>query len=1530
MSHGRPTYDTQQGASRSRDATVRRTARLLASRHDARQLDSTRPSASTWLASLSSPPVKEGLVSPGENLGYRPTVVPRSTTKLPSQRSAGSSNYAPRAAVPVSRSVARPESTSQEVPLLMESYHGPRRREQASHSQRPARKNDTSDDAQTSLDIDQDAIFGIVMPRANSTARATELPPRLIPELQALAAPSTRQVRSSNKSVSSVSSPSTRFSSSPSPWSLSTTTTPTSWSSASPSIVPQVSMTDTGKRSPIIPLRAGKRDKIPQMPILPKSFPHVDSEWLASTKESSESSSKKRTPLSTPAPTPPPRTSSAKHSVSRSTSKSDARRVTRAQEPTPSPSDLERSPPAKHVRSGNGATSESMQHGTLTRAHQNLQQSLAHTPSRTNRYGAEAQINYQIGNDRASLAIRAPESRPIDDSPPQHTEVVQRQERQMPAANNPTTPGDTEAKTQSSPSHTEKKSRLGIFGRRNKSPATEPQKSPRKLQRKGPTAGTGHEGYGRYAKRGRKTSEESTSAKGSDSERSVSSTRRHPLFSSRSKSGRSNNRHDRNSQSDLDEFAASRMKPIPIVGGSGNSMRSDSGGQIDVQSTPATPGLVSEIASQSQRSLGPYPFNEAQVTARDPAPNQRIGPTLAIRRSQRFGPDVETFNLPMPIRTEGLSANLYINSQDESRSSVFPTSTPSTNTDLNRSDTALQRPKEKKSKMLRWNIFRRKGVAAEPERPIRLPTSPPEELAVSVSAIPVTRSMPYYAMMDSESDVNPPEHMGDYLAQVVDSSAVSPLTTDYKEDYRDPQPAQEQYEDHVFLPAAPLSPPQSYARSPPAVPLRTEPVPLQPLQTSWRPPRLVRVGRIPPIVPRIERQHKPSRVSFSQPFVSSGAVENPDTVSSTTETTPSSHIGTDVLPSRNFIPSDSAVPASAPTPRDSESSQWPSRQASSLSTSSDSGGALSLLGPALVPGLAGGSTSGRGTSPSDGYLPGSPTVDDIWNEYDDFIDQVMSPSLARKSIKTLAYATDSSLERPEIPTQLLGSDRYPMPQPSDPILSKFPMPGMKRPVFADAPVTSTTSPIVFARPSLRERTVGEDIRLRRSRIVSALNSPTGSVSPFSIRDLLGEYENYPRNSAKLSEHLSTSSAIQSPERLTTTTSAPEIAPETSHQEHVDMLEVVERGKNPAAQSELHYASLMVAKWLSFGRVLFSPVHDEIQTITERHVLVIDGLGNEDWSIYCAVSFEAQRAFIHDLKEKTTTRAPKISKPSQHAPENHRRSEVASFHDRFPFPPSFFAAVVLRFPPAMAEAKMKNIVSECRRVLAPGGYLELMLLDLDIVNMGVQTRRAVRELKFRMTTADKQISLRPIIDNVQSVLGARGFRNISRCVVGVPVAGRPSGSVDSSSSSRSSRGSDPLANRESGEPRSGGASPRMTFGHIGRGTNLSLNDLLSDRSDNADLRIGRIVSKTARTWWQHCFEASVIGNGNLGRSIFADKNVLGECKARGSSFKMLIAYAQKPVFGARRRTMSEPVVPTLATAGGKRQPLPTSSNNPHTA
>ncbi|KAK5259942.1 hypothetical protein LTR40_005045 [Exophiala xenobiotica] len=1035
-------------------------------------------------------------------------------------------------------------------------------------------------------------------------------------------------------------------------------TTPTSWSSTSPSVVQHMPVKTSGKRSQTVPVRQAKRGNIPEVPALPEPFSASRANSALSSKEVKRSPSRKRTPLSTPAPTPPPRTSSAKQSLSRSSSRSR-----KPQQLTPPSSEPEGSPVSRRTQKDMDNIADVLPRDSVTRAHGDLQQSLA---AQWVQQGQPVMMPWGTDSNRARVWA----GRPKDHGIVEHVLDADTRERDLiRSGHQPITPSETVPTVPESPSRLGKLSRLGIFGRRGKSPAKEVERSPRKLQRRGPATGTGHEGYGRYGLRGRKASQETASANNSESERSVSSTRRAPVFSSKGSASRSSSRHHRNSQSDLDEFASNRMKPVPIIGGSGNSLRSESDSRVDVFDRTLQP-LGSDL-----REAMPSPDvsifgNTADLL--DHVHSQEPRPTLAVRRSQRFGKDSETFNIPTSIRTDQISVPLYVTSLDEGRASAvaISTSTPSSTAEYNRGDAGSTRTKDKRTRRLRWNIFRRKETEVESQKTFIPPSASPEEMTVTISTVPAPRSMPYYAMMDSESEVNHNEHVGDFLEQVIESPAISPLMREYEPDYMQTKHAQQGYNEEPYLPPAPTSPPHFFASPLPAVPLPSphEQPPLQPEQPSQKPPRLPRVGRIPQVVPRAEREHKPSRSSFSQPFARTSA--------------------------------------------------------------------------------------------------------------------------------------------PEINTVVMN------------------------------------------------------------------------VGP-------------------------------------------------SHQENVDLLDVVARNKDPVGQSELHYASLMVAKWLSFGRVLFSPAHDEIHTIPERRIIVIDGLGNEDWAIYCAVNYEAQKAFVYDLKEKASKRASNGSRTSPNVAGNHRRTEIASFHERFPFPSAYFCAVVVRFPPAMAEAKMKNIMSECRRILLPGGYLELMLLDLDIVNMGVQTRRAVRELKFRMTTADRQISLRPIIDNVQSMLGARGFSNISRCVVGVPVAGRPSRSTDSSSSSRSSGGSDGFTQPGLGDARQATASPRMAFGQGRKETNLSLNDLIADHSDNADAKISKIVSRTARTWWQHCFEASVISDGNLAKSIFADKNVLGECKSRGSSFKMLIAYAQRPVFEGRRRTMSESAVATLATAGAHRQAQASSSAS-HTA
>lgn len=1524
MSHRPKLNDTRQGISRTKDATVPRAGRLQSSKEDDRQLDYVRPTASS---TSRSQPLRFNTSSTMDRKPRPKQATGQSSISTsPDLRILEPSRKLPVPSIS-HRSVGRSVSSSQEVPLIIDT--GPSLRSRIGDI-RPEGTLLPSRHAQSQL-----------ASSSNLVTRPKDLPPRLIPELQALASSSLRQQEMYTTSASSISSPSTRYSNTPSPWSVSTTTTtPTSWSSASPGIVQHVPLKTQSQRSQTVPVPAVRRDKTPKLPALVEALPpaqsHPSAESVTREKVLRKSSSTKRTPLNTPAPTPPPRTSSAKQALSRTSSRSDKQRRKLEPDPTRSSPEVDHSPLARHAGSSLQNIGDSLQRSTITKAHDDLQQSLDRAPTRPSRHGVTGLDDSRpilVNTHRSGFTSRHQQLLESGDEASLNPFDNSLRAGSSTSLPRPPSPKALDS-VHRSPSRLGKFSRLGLFSRRGKSPANEVEKSPRKLQRKGPVAGTGHEGYGKYGKRGRKQSQDSSSVNNSESERSVSSTRRTPIPTSGRRDSRGSSRVNRSSQSDLDEFAATRLKPTPIRGGSGTGMGSPATGHTPFFDHEApVPSIDHDkwrTPSQSQTSISsPNPRQEATAShhmtsaSHHMTSGDKSHPSLAIRRSQRFLADREPFNLPTPIRTEALTAPLYLNSYDTGESlAVAPsTSTASTTAEISKRDT-LQ---AKKPRKLRWNIFRKKEAAGpDSQKVILIPSPSPEEMSVSVSAVPVSRPMPYYAMLDSESEVYANTYVGQHAPQTIESPAVSPFFQSETERFL--ESPQQPDEDDVFLPNTSLPPLQSFGSSPPPVPLQSpsERIHVELSEQPRKQPRLARVGRIPPVVTRSERQHKPSRTSFSQPFVRQHGPQNADLApqGSSHGLDDSLEVSGDKLHDR-ISPQDPGVTTRYDQQHtENEFLRLESRHASDFSSSSTSEGTLNLFGPTLTTTL-GGALSLHGPKWAGTlYDLGNPSVDEVWNEYDDFIDHVMSPSQERREKQAVGLRQSSNVRdnleaRQNLYVEATGPHAVARTDlGSTPRKSAL---GVRRPVFAPTIVTSTTPPVVFAPSTMSGRNVGEEIRLRRSRIVSALHSSMDPSSPFSIRDLLREYETPPRDSGRYSERLSTSTAGQSLERIAMTVSGPEDPGDYSHQETSTLVDVVERSKDPARQSELHYAFLMVAKWLSFGRVLFSPAHDEIQAIVERHVLVIDGLGNEDWSIYCAVTYEPHKAFVHNLREKATTKNAKDLGQPSNSPSNHRRAEVSNFYERFPFPPSFFSAVVLRFPPAMAEAKMKNIISECRRVLLPGGYLELMLLDLDIVNMGVQTRRAIRDLKFKMTTADEQISLRPIIDNVQGVLGARGFSNISRCIVGVPVAGRPSGSADSSSS-RSSAGSDGLAKPGAGEVRPATASPRMTFSDsYGRkGAHLSLNDLIADHSDNADAKIGKIVSSTARRWWQHCFEAAVIADGNLNKSVFADKGVLGECKARGSSFKMLIAYAQRPVFETRRRTMSEPVVSTLATAGNPRQ------------
>lgn len=185
-------------------------------------------------------------------------------------------------------------------------------------------------------------------------------------------------------------------------------------------------------------------------------------------------------------------------------------------------------------------------------------------------------------------------------------------------------------------------------------------------------------------------------------------------------------------------------------------------------------------------------------------------------------------------------------------------------------------------------------------------------------------------------------------------------------------------------------------------------------------------------------------------------------------------------------------------------------------------------------------------------------------------------------------------------------------------------------------------------------------------------------------------------------------------------------------------------------------------------------------------------------------------------------------------------------------------------------------------------------------MGNRARRAVRGLKMDIRHVDETISLRNISDEIIAGLGRKRFVECKSCVVGVPVAGKlpTPNDVNHPMRKNSTASSHGRANSNLQSPR--GPKPELSF-----------SDLLntSTPSESTNKGIAEKVARVGRWWYSRCYESIVLPDGEgpdgappsdiLKKSIWRDESLISECEKRGTSFRLLIGYAQKPEIGVRR-------------------------------
>ncbi len=1382
-----------------------------------------------------------------------------------------------------------------------------------------------------------------MLPTMLPKRQSGELPPALIPELKALAAATaSNRTATSTPRVPSVSSPSTQYSGSAGPWS-SRDTTPTSISSCSPGVVQPSRLKTTSKLRRAIPSpHATAENSKFGVKAPPASADTFTSSRIENSAEIDRRDNSKhfllqqyrekqrRNAFAQAAPKPPPRKSSVKskspqqatNAQDRGPEDSSSEHTARApsiveplEEPVlnvaistqdPLPGGIPRRPSRTGTADLGLPRSSVVQSNLSPQSLRGYRRRDSLDVASSARYAHDMALGRGTDIDCQRVPFSGVEHlrRPL----PQEQIDSASKSSKLPvvtrALGSPkhhlTARGSSDQGTRETGRSTIDKisSRLGIFGRRSKVNREGTRVQEDRDVRKGPAAGTGHEGYGKYARSGRK---HSVGSGNSSRERSTSTASRPSL-------GRKNSLGSAGG-SDIDDFIAQRLQPVVISGGGGQDVRPDSDAPTVWPSFDHA-SFGSQSSLDLNRQLTSEPAGSVASDHRSMSATSVATDALSSIATD-FGPSrlSRTFqNQAYPTY-----APPSLDSYSTSQSSLIQDDILGASVDkhIDRPTLGDLKKASKTGKMFKWNLFRRKASTLESPNKTEMHGSKSMRMSVAVAPMQVQKSIPYYALMDSETDNDGENDLQDLLEQVYQSPSLVAETT------LEPHGLglRQQYGQSVLLPSMPALQQIDSLHARSSSPHRVQEFEVQPIELpssisaqsiDHKPRRLPQVGRIPRVISRRDRQHKPAATSFSRPFQRGNFTDAPkrpeDHAASTADTTrPILGIHTDVLPSRPFSSAGSGQPASAPV------GPFSTRPLGDFETH-----AKFILFPHRGgSGISGASSSGRvlamaNLPPSAGHRQHT-EEDEIWNEYDDLLDHVMSPtspdpgqSAGRPSGLPFSQATyrQSGEARPGSRLRLGALQNI-----------KHHAHSAQLPSLRLPPSSPSTAP-------------GTGYRLRRSRIVSALqsNSPLSPSSPFSTSNQTLPYSDQISRSADSGQEFSGANPLEGGLLPPSAHSPPQAfppLPETSHHQSTALLDAAERDhEGPAGQSDLRFAALMTSRWLSFGRVLFSPAHDIVEASPGQQILVVDGLGNDDWSFFCAVTYPG--AIVHDLKETDVAPGSRQEPPqdSWRAPPNYRRVEIANLAERFPFPQSYFATVVFRFPAAVSDPVFKMAFSECKRVLVPGGHLELSLLDLDIVNMGPFTRHAVRDLKARMIGADPEVSLKPVGDNLLNILGGRGFENLSRCVVGVPVAGKVATS-SGSRSSRSSRDSYSQKGKETDHARGISATRDGRSPDSGRqqrrGGNFSLSELVSDHSATSDEKITKMVAKVGRWWYTRTYERAVLPGGDLRKSIWSDKKMLHECKARGSGFKLLIAYAQKPI-EMRRRTFSEPIRPTAAVAG----------------
>jgi hypothetical protein len=1041
-------------------------------------------------------------------------------------------------------------------------------------------------------------------------------------------------------------SPSTRYSESPGPGAYSRDTTPTSMSSQSPGILAPLKTTAPRLRqgspaltrppvSSVTRRRAGSNTNEAEGPIVdPQGLPSLRESLTSSSSNSTvkgegktkEKEKKKKKRLSPLPPSPPPRKSSQK--FKKSPPREDQDSPSKPSQSKRSPPREEQDSPSKpsHAPAKPVMVLPSESSPLKPRSKPTTQpQSKTAPPVRPSREGAP-DLQTQLGDSMAVIQSnlagisfsqdrrRSALPRTLGTSPLLQSQLASRpQGIKVPSRNpspSPVQPSPREAtpapsglgiipdlrpqqippssrgtaSRTPSPSIANSKPRFGLFGRRTKTAPEVPIVE--KTARKGPAAGTGHEGYGRYGLRPRSNS---TGGLGSGRDRSMSAA------SSSQESVGSTRAHD--------PFLLNRMSPVIIAGGgeiienrnaSSELTRSESNTSLllgrpsmESKGSSTRSNLSHEVTRTTlwPSALPREPNKRASAIAapkvRRPSDSSDDGigkSSLAFRRSvQRLGASTSALHLPRSLNMSPTGVSPSMTSLDASI--LSDESQLDRKSDVERGRKAqtakLKKPEKRQKSPRKWNFFHRDKSTSKTPAEVALP--------VAVGK-PPSRGVPHYAMLDSSDEQQDVEDMK--LEDVLRDAEVVELSNEeldalqfgnYKADLQ--RIAELQAAMAASLPEqmpAPVifSSPEPLQVTPE---LQQREFHLEKETAPTRPSRLPQVGRIPKVISA--RPEATSPKSFSRPFA---RLSTPQPLIDLLSVDKQS-VALGPSPPKPSTPE----PQVADRPRDK--SNDPSLRQSFYDSRSESTSTSHRDFLAFSP-----RKNSEGTTSSSGGMSFAGTTavipdpedaleeDEVWDEYDDLIenDDTIKIPVSATSSHGVPFQYESYESR-----RIRKSKVHAKESPT----LKF-TPKIKEPEQDPSRRSILTSSSVYS----------ADMSAKVKDAMAGIPSPT---TPMSFADFFSGYGD--RNNGD---------SAQKPKRSSQSSSRKSTSSSSRTRSLSGLMTITEQeNSSPISQVNLRVGSMTVSKWLTFGHVLFSPAREvilQVEGTPKRHsILVIDGLGN---------------------------------------------------------------------------------------------------------------------------------------------------------------------------------------------------------------------------------------------------------------------------------------------------------------------------------